>query len=83
MNLKDIYKLSEIIRKNVEDETLPQDIFDNMEIILKFDPTIYYGIDKEFYYLTHNNSYEGFVHSEDLVTANVDGLKFNILPKRS
>jgi hypothetical protein len=31
--------------------------------------------------MTHNNSYEGFAHSEDLVTATVNGVKFNILPK--
>ena len=31
--------------------------------------------------MTHNKSYEGFVHSENLVTATVNSVKFNILPK--
>ena len=46
-----------------------------------FKPTVFYGIDKEFYYMTHNNSYEGFVHSE-MVNAKINGVKFNIVGER-
>lgn len=77
-----MYKLSELIKENVDKGNLPKDILKDMEISLLFNPPTYYGIDKEFYYMTHNNSYEGFVHSEDLVTATVNGVKFNILPKK-
>lgn len=75
--------LSELIRKNIDSNELPKEMLDNMEITIKFDPTTYYGIDKEFYFLTHNKSYDGFVHSEDLVTATVNGIKFNILSNKS
>ena len=82
MELRDLYKLSELIKENVDNGNLPKEILTNMEISLQFSPLTYYGIDKEFYYMTHNNSYEGFVHSENLVTATVNSVKFNILPKK-
>ena len=76
-----MYKLSELIKENVDKGNLPKEILTDMEISLRFNPPTYYGIDKEFYYMTHNNSYEGFVHSENLVTATVNSVKFNILSK--
>ena len=81
MELRDLYKLSELIKENVDNGNLPQEMVKDMEISLQFNPSTYYGIDKEFYYMTHNKSYEGFVHSENLVTATVNSVKFNILPK--
>ena len=81
MELRHLYKLSELIKENVDKGNLPKEILTDMEISLRFNPPTYYGIDKEFYYMTHNNSYEGFVHSENLVTATVNSVKFNILPK--
>lgn len=82
MELRHLYKLSELIKENVDNGNLPEEILTDMEISLQFNPPTYYGIDKEFYYMTHNNSYEGFVHSENLVTATVNSVKFNILPKK-
>ena len=81
MELRDLYRLSEIIKDNIEKQELPMDMLDNMEIKLIFNPTTFYGIDKEFYYLTHDSSYNGFVHSEE-VNAKVNGVRFNIHPKR-
>ena len=81
MELRDIYKLSELIRENIETDDLPYDILDKMEIKMVFNPVVFYGIDKEFYYITHNNSYEGFVHSE-MVNAKINGVKFNITPEK-
>lgn len=81
MELRHLYKLSELIKENIDKGNLPKEILTDMEISLQFNPPTYYGIDKEFYYMTHNNSYQGFVHSENLVTATVNGVKFNILPK--
>ena len=68
-----MYKLSELIKENVDNGNLPKDILTDMEISLQFNPPTYYGIDKEFYYMTHNNSYEGFVHSE-MVNAKINGV---------
>jgi hypothetical protein len=81
MELRHLYALSEMINEKIEKEELPLDILDKMEIKMVFSPTTFYGIDKEFYYLTHNSSYEGFVHSE-VVNAKINGVKFNIHPER-
>lgn len=78
MELRHLYILSDIIRQNVEKENLPNEIYDKTEITMKFSPTTFYGIDKEFYKLTHNGSYEGFVHSEE-VNATINGIRFKIL----
>jgi hypothetical protein len=80
MGLKDIYELAEIIQKNIEKNNLPKELVDNMVIELSFSPTIYYGIDKEMYYLTHDNSYKVFEHSKDFITASVNNIKFKIEP---
>lgn len=80
MELRHLYTLSEIISKKIDDGELPKEMKENMVINMEFTPVTFYGIDKEFYYLTHENSYEGFVHSEELVTATVNGIKFNIMP---
>lgn len=77
MELRHLYTLSEMINDKIGKNELPMDILDKMEIKMMFSPTTFYGIDKEFYYLTHNNSYEGFVHSE-VVNAKINGVKFNI-----
>lgn len=79
MELRQIYNLSDIIRQNVEGGgILTEDVLKDIEINVVVDKTTHYGIDKEFYFMTHNNSYEGFVHSEDLVKANINGVRFNI-----
>lgn len=81
MGLRDLYTLSETIRDKINNNDLPEEILDKMEIKMVFKPTVFYGIDKEFYYMTHNNSYEGFVHSE-MVNAKINGVKFNIVGER-
>jgi len=81
MELRHLYTLSELICDNIDKEMLPKDIKENMEITMQFNPSTFYGIDKEFYYLTHDNSYDGFEHSKDMVNAIVNGISFKILPK--
>ena len=51
MELRDLYKLSELIKENVDNGNLPQEMVKDMEISLQFNPSTYYGIDKEFYYI--------------------------------
>lgn len=81
MELRHLYTLSEIILEKIEKGDFPKEMKDDIEITMQFTPTTFYGIDKEFYYLTHNNSYDGFEHSKDMVTAIVNGIKFKIIPK--
>ena len=81
MELRHLYSLSELICEKIEKGDFPKEMKDDIEIIMQFNPITFYGIDKEFYYLTHSNSYDGFEHSKDMVTATVNGIKFKILPK--
>ncbi len=81
MELRHLYTLSEIILEKIEKGDFPKEMKDDIEITMQFTPTTFYGIDKEFYYLTHNNSYDGFEHSKDMVTAIVNGIRFKIIPK--
>ena len=77
MELRDLYILSELIRKNVDNGDLTPEVLEKAEIHITFTPITFYGVDKEFYYMTHNNSYDGFSHS-DIVNATINGVKFNI-----
>lgn len=81
MELRDLYSLSEVICDNINKDIFPKEIKDNVEITMYFTPTTFYGIDKEFYYLTHHNSYDGFEHSKEMITATINGIKFKLLPK--
>lgn len=78
MELRHLYTLSELIHEKIEKDELPYDILEKMEIKMLFRPVTFYGIDKEFYYMTHNNSYDGFVHSE-VVNATINGIRFKIM----
>ena len=83
MELRHLYMIANAINEEIRIKTIPKDAKADMEITVEVTPTTFYGIDKEFYYMTHNNSYEGFEHSKKLVTATIDGIKFNIMPKES
>lgn len=78
MDLKHLYILSEIIKNNVDDKNLPVEILDKMDITIRFSPTTFYGIDKEFYFITHGKSYEGFEHSDE-VNAKINGVRFRVI----
>ncbi len=81
MELRHLYTLSESICEKISKEQLPEDILEDMEIRVFVPSLIFYGIDKEFYYITHNNSYNGFVHS-DVVNAKINGVNFVILSEK-
>lgn len=81
IGLRHIYIISELINEAVNEGKLPKDFFNNFEAIINVDDVTFHGIDKEFYYMTHDNNYDGFEHSKDLVTAKINNIKFNILPK--
>ena len=51
-----------------------------MTIVVNVSPTTAYGIDKEFYRLTHDNNDDGFVHSKD-IDASISNVKFSIREK--
>lgn len=80
MELRHIYKIADIIKESVLNEQLPKSVLKDMLITVKVSPTTSYGIDKEFYRMTHNDSDEGFVHSKN-IDANISGVSFSIREK--
>ena len=80
MELRHIYKLADIINESILEEKLPKDVRNDITIVVNVSPTTAYGIDKEFYRLTHDNSDEGFVHSKD-IDASISNVKFSIREK--
>lgn len=81
MELRHLYLLADLLNEKIKDRTLPDDTKKDVEINIKVYRPTFMGIDKQLYYLTHNNSYEGFVHTENMIKAAIDGITFNIYPK--
>lgn len=81
MELRHLYFIADLFNEKIKDRTLPDDAKKDIEINIKVYPPTFMGIDKQLYYLTHNNSYEGFVHTENMIKAAIDGITFNIFPK--
>ena len=80
MELRHIYKLADVINEAILEEKLPKEIRKDISIVVNVSPTTAYGIDKEFYRLTHNDNDDGFVHSKD-IDATISNVKFNIREK--
>ena len=80
MELRHIYKLSDIINESILENKIPKEILKDTVINVKVSPTTLYGIDKEFHRLTHDNSDEGFKHS-DTVEATISNVHFKITTK--
>lgn len=78
MDLNDVYNISNALIEKIEKGELKIKTLDNLTITISVAPHILYGIDKEFYRLTHDGETEGFVHKEE-VEANINGVKFKII----
>lgn len=81
MELRHIYMISDFLNEKIKDKTFPFDTKKDLEICVTVSQPTFYGIDKQLYYMTHNNSYEGFEHTNTFITACIDGINFKILPK--
>lgn len=80
MELRHIYKIANILKESVLKEQLPKSVLKDMTITVNVSPTTSYGIDKEFYRMTHNDSDEGFVHSKN-IDATISDVNFSIREK--
>ncbi|MCD8207751.1 MAG: hypothetical protein LUD72_07430 [Bacteroidales bacterium] len=93
MELRHIYGIASALRGYADsfakDETelpvtnpLPASVqglsLSDVEVNVKVSPSTHYGIDREFYRLTHNNSCDGFVHKDGAMSVTIDGVKFKI-----
>lgn len=77
IGLNEIYAISEIFNKAVEDGVLKKSMLKEITINLDVEPSILYGIDKELYYISHDETYDGFVHNEE-VDIDLYHVKFKI-----
>lgn len=81
MELRHIYKLADIINENIYSDVLPKSVLSDISITVDVSPTTSYGIDKEFYRLTHNDTENGFTHSKN-INATISGVNFKIREKQ-
>lgn len=77
IGLNEIYAISEIFNKAIEDGVLKKSMLKNITVDLEVEPSILYGIDKELYYISHDETYDGFVHNEE-VDIDLYHVKFKI-----
>lgn len=83
MDLNAIYEVARAVNKLADDGSIRYDDIDRaMVITIEVDGARHYGIDKELYRRTHNNSDEGFVHSEEPIEVNLFGVHFLIKMKK-
>lgn len=80
MELNDIYNISDALLEKIEKGELRKKTLDNLTITISVTPRILYGIDKEFYRITHDGETEGFKHQKE-VEATINGVKFKITPQ--
>ena len=66
MNLDNIYAISNAINEQIIQGKIKKEQLEDMYIHIQVNPDILYGIDKEFYRLSHDDSTEGFEHKSEI-----------------
>ena len=82
MELNDAYLLANVLNEKINDGTLDKEILNNIAINVNVSPSILYGIDKEFYRISHDDSTEGFKHTAK-VMARIDNVHFEFSSKET
>lgn len=81
MELKDIYSFADAIIEKVEKGEINQDVLKDIVVDIKVPPHILYGIDKEFYRITHNGNTIDFKHMEEINVKLYNLIQFKISKK--
>lgn len=82
MDLNAIYAVSNAINKLAEKGEIRYEDIDNAIVIsIEVTPDMHYGIDKELYRITHENSTDGFIHSHSPIEACINDVHFLIKEK--
>lgn len=81
MELRHIYMMADMVNDKIKDKSFPTNAKKDIEIHVTVSQPTFYGIDKQLYFETHNNSYEGFEHTGTMINACIDGVNFKITPK--
>lgn len=80
IDLNKIYSLASAVNKLVADGVLDKnDVVDNLTIEVAVPPQTHYGIDKEFYRQSNNDSLKGFEHTNEPIIAVVDDVNLVIV----
>lgn len=80
IDLNKIYSLTASINKLVTDGVLDKnDVVDGLTIEVTVPPQTHYGIDKEFYRQSNNDSLKGFEHTNEPIIAVVDDVNLVIV----
>ena len=77
MNLDNIYAISNAINEQIIQGNIKKEQLEDMYIHIQVNPDILYGIDKEFYRLSHDDSTEGFEHKSE-IKVKLDSVNFII-----
>ena len=75
MELNSVYTLANVINESIMKNVLDKSILNDMVLTIKVAPNILYGIDKEFYRMSHDDNIEGFIH-KDKVLAKINAINF-------
>ena len=81
MNLDNIYAISNAINEQVIQGKIKKEQLEDMYIHIQVNPDILYGIDKEVYRLSHDDSTEGFEHKSE-IKVKIDNVNFIIDMKK-
>lgn len=81
MELRHIYRIASILNTEFRKDDLVGADSNDMELSIKVSPATLYGIDREFYKMTHG-SFDGFMH-KDRVEAVIDGIHFVLTSRKN
>lgn len=74
VDLNNVYSIVNILNEAVVKGSIEKKVLKEITISVNVSPSILFGIDKEFYKISHDNSLDGFVHT-DKVCATIDNIR--------
>lgn len=81
MDLNKVYAITNGINEEIIKGNISKTDLNDIVINILLSPEILYGVDKEFYRLSHDGSVDGFEHTLE-VRAKLDGINFIFQPKK-
>ena len=63
-NMRDLNNHISKLEKNIDNLQYQNEMKDDMQVTMEFIPSTYYGIDKEFYYMTHIDDVLGDINMD-------------------
>ena len=82
MDLSSVYSVVNILNEGVVKGNIDRKILREITISVNVSRSILFGIDKEFYKISHENSLDGFVHT-DKVYATIDNVRIEFIKDKN